>query len=321
MTAGEYRAMATTGTYVVTDNTSTTTGTAYISQATYDNLLVSQARQQLAAWHAQQAANQWISRPGIHLVEPINENGSAYLDNLVESYRKEIEKGNIMVFSDSWTGEKFTGEVLTKPKLPSGVPQPEKVLAGKEELITEYKKLSEELGIRQPHLEIEIFRQFLEKENIAVFPLEAVIAYMDKKASQEAKDNSGWYWRPLRKQDVISMSFGKQGRQILKNGQRYVTEGVSDYYGPSVGHGNYPTVYDQTIPLHALRKVASITKAFGDKVKLFISDYAPLESIVYPDPFLLAVVPNPALNRGIGRFVIDFWDEPGFGLEQQLGLK
>jgi len=39
---------------------------------------------------------------------------------------------------------------------------------------------------------------------------------------------------------------------------------------------------------------------------------------MYPDPFLMAVVPNPNLARGIGRFVIDFWDEPGFGIEHML---
>ena len=32
----------------------------------------------------------------------------------------------------------------------------------------------------------------------------------------------------------------------------------------------------------------------------------------------MAVVNNARLARGVGRFVIDFWDEPGFGLEQQL---
>jgi hypothetical protein len=26
------------------------------------------------------------------------------------------------------------------------------------------------------------------------------------------------------------------------------------------------------------------------------------------------VIPNASLDRGVGRFVIDFWDEPGFGV-------
>jgi hypothetical protein len=37
-----------------------------------------------------------------------------------------------------------------------------------------------------------------------------------------------------------------------------------------------------------------------------------------PDPFLLAVVWGGNVHTGEGRFVIDFWDEPGFGLEQML---
>ena len=32
----------------------------------------------------------------------------------------------------------------------------------------------------------------------------------------------------------------------------------------------------------------------------------------------MAVINNPQLAKGVGRFVIDFWDEPGFELDQQL---
>jgi hypothetical protein len=32
----------------------------------------------------------------------------------------------------------------------------------------------------------------------------------------------------------------------------------------------------------------------------------------------MIVVNNAHLANGTGRFVIDFWDEPGFGIEQQL---
>jgi len=69
-------------------------------------------------------------------------------------------------------------------------------------------------------------------------------------------------------------------------------------------------VYDKPIPLHALKKVAAITKAFGADIGLFVSDYVPLPQY-NPDPFLMAVA-------GTNCLVIDFWAEPGFGLEQQL---
>ena len=39
---------------------------------------------------------------------------------------------------------------------------------------------------------------------------------------------------------------------------------------------------------------------------------------VNPDPFLMAVIPNRDVVHGVGAFVIDVWDEPGFGLEQRL---
>ena len=40
--------------------------------------------------------------------------------------------------------------------------------------------------------------------------------------------------------------------------------------------------------------------------------------VVNPDPFLMAVIPNSAVAHGKGRFIIDIWDEPGFGLERML---
>lgn len=78
-------------------------------------------------------------------------------------------------------------------------------------------------------------------------------------------------------------------------------------------------VYDKIIPLHALRKVGAIESEFKKApVHFFVCDYALAPQIEYPDPFLLAVVPNTKLSTGVGRFVIDFWDEPGFGIEQML---
>lgn len=79
--------------------------------------------------------------------------------------------------------------------------------------------------------------------------------------------------------------------------------------------------YDKTIPIHALRKVVAIEKEFTKAtVHFFVCDYALAPQIEYPDPFLMAVVPcdNDSQRRGVGRFVIDFWDEPGFGLKNQL---
>jgi hypothetical protein len=78
--------------------------------------------------------------------------------------------------------------------------------------------------------------------------------------------------------------------------------------------------YTRTIPLHALKKVALIEKEYGvGKVAFLVSDYttAP-HQVVNPDPFLMAVVPNSAVGFGKGRFVIDVWDEPGFGIARMV---
>jgi hypothetical protein len=76
--------------------------------------------------------------------------------------------------------------------------------------------------------------------------------------------------------------------------------------------------YDRAVPVHALRKVSLIEKSFKGDVGFLVNDYALAPHIVNPDPFLMVVIPNPKLNLGIGRFVIDFWDEPGFGIEQMI---
>jgi hypothetical protein len=78
------------------------------------------------------------------------------------------------------------------------------------------------------------------------------------------------------------------------------------------------SVYDKTIPLHAVRKIAQIEKEHKGPAYFFVCDYALAPAIEHPDPFLMVCVPNPKLKIGVGRFVIDFWDEPGFGLERML---
>ena len=78
--------------------------------------------------------------------------------------------------------------------------------------------------------------------------------------------------------------------------------------------------YTRTIPLHALRKIALIEKHFGGAKPVFlVSDYTVTPHVqVNPDPFLMAVIPNSAVAFGKGRFVIDVWDEPGFGIDRML---
>lgn len=78
--------------------------------------------------------------------------------------------------------------------------------------------------------------------------------------------------------------------------------------------------YTRTLPLHALKKIALIERSFkSGKVVFLVSDYCVAPHVVVnPDPFLMAVIPNSAVAHGKGRFIIDVWDEPGFGIERMV---
>jgi len=190
--------------------------------------------------------------------------------------------------------------------------------------LKEYAELAAIVGIAPAELTIEAFKAFLHEHDIPVFNLKEVIAYMDDKAKRESKNQAGWEWRPLREKDrgkcgehADRLAFGTEAK---RSGSDRVAP-ASDYYA---GHflwdgkiySSSQKVYDKLVPLHALKKVALIEKHFGDKVGMFVCDYAPIPA--YPDPFLMAVIANPKVREGEGRWIIDFWNEPGFGLQSQL---
>lgn len=209
-----------------------------------------------------------------------------------------------------------------------------------QELLAEYKAVAKSVGFNHPHFDgdliIERFKDFLRAKDWSVFPLPAVIDYMNKKSAEESAAKAGWHWRPLREKDNIrDARFGFPAHQ-RQDGQ--IQPACDHYFGPhkerrmrwSNSGQNHTEAdeeitasalpYDKLVPLHALRKVATILREFPEPVSFFISDYAPAPYIEHPDPFLMAVINNLRMHSGCGRFVIDFWDEPGFGLEAQLGL-
>lgn len=239
----------------------------------------------------------------------------------------------------SWTGGADT-ITATRPPLKSSAPKPEPIRAAVKSHMAEYAELAAAIGVKVPDLGIEAFKAFLEQNNITVFSLTEVIAHMDKRAAAESKEKSGWEWRPLREKDHREgVEFGARPKRGVdqwgqRNGEE-ITPGADYYRGPTKHsrHGQEQggqvttrhyvnpasaTPYDRPIPLHALRKVALIEKGYAGDAAFFVSDYALAPQIEYPDPFLMVVVPNIDIKKGVGRFVIDFWDEPGFGLEQQL---
>lgn len=178
------------------------------------------------------------------------------------------------------------------------------------ESFARYLAVSESIELNSPVTRIEAFKIFLEDVGITVYPLKTVVPYMDEKAKTEGNGFS-WSWYPLRVQDHMAhFQFG------LAPDKRFNIIGSDCYVWNGIDN-----IYSRSVPLHALLKVQKIEADFPHKqaVHFFVCDYA-TERDAQPDPFLMACIPNKRLNEGDGRFVIDFWEEPGFGLEQQLGL-
>lgn len=212
----------------------------------------------------------------------------------------------------------------------------------REDYMAEYSELATALGLAAPDLRIEAFKTFLFEHDLPIFSLSEVIEYMDAKAAKESKQKAGWEWRPLREKDNRQMRFGRAcERPDGHYSPPRLGQPASDYYaGPSratqswysqqLGNGTHEVqsreydkkgehqVYDRTIPLHAVRRVALIEREHKGDVAFFVSDYALLPEVLYPDPFLMAVIPNINVANGTGRFIIDFWEEPGFGIDKML---
>lgn len=195
--------------------------------------------------------------------------------------------------------------------------------------LDDYANAAMAVGVISDGLQVAHFRLFLESAGIAVYDLDKVREYMKEKAEKDQAKH-GWEWRPLRNKDVLDRkhSFGEAARA---DGERYVAS-LNNWSGgirkikARKGHDfSSARLYDHNIPLHALQKIEKIEAEMPKSgAKFFVSDYAPKPTPErprpLPDPFLMAVIPNGRIKQDVGRFVIDFWDEPGFGLMEQLGL-
>ena len=186
--------------------------------------------------------------------------------------------------------------------------------------IDEYAEVAKTIGLDVPDVKIEPFLRFMEKRDLPIYSLAEVVPYMDALAKRDGL-GYGWEWRPVRAKDHMNNArFGTMPRSRMIGIDEREQEPVSDYYiGPSssgIWMVRSPSVYDKKIPLHALKRIALIESEYKDhNVHFFVSDYATQPS-VRPDPFLLAVLGG--VSTDIGRFVIDFWDEPGFGIAQMV---
>lgn len=215
--------------------------------------------------------------------------------------------------------------------------------------LAEYRKVAAEVGIPAQDLLVEEFRIFLAKHDIPTFNHQEVVAYMDEIAARDNPTKLGWHWCPVRPKDAgIAMTFGRPSRDNRRFSGHEGIEPASDFYeshrfqhwhqharggvilaseiavhtvpSPADWRDMPSPVYTRTIPLHALKKIALIEREFkAGKPVFLVTDYTTAPHvIVNPDPFLMAVIPNSAVAHGKGRFIIDVWDEPGFGIDRML---
>lgn len=224
-------------------------------------------------------------------------------------------------------------------------------------VMTTYRDACAEAGIVNPSIVIEDFRYWLNDADLPAFDLGAVSTYMDALTAADNPSKMGWEWLPARASDRIEYKFGRpaiedrsaQTMAALVQFQEAMARAAAQMSAPRGGFfrgvgsqrpaapkiemppaaitpasdyyaGIEAKVYDRTIPIHALKKIARIEREFGaGKVVFMITDYVTQPHVVInPDPFLMAVVPNKDVGKGVGRFVIDVWDEPGFGIAQML---
>lgn len=198
-----------------------------------------------------------------------------------------------------------------------------------ESSIAEYREVAATIGLKPIDLLIEEFKLFLANRDIPTFNIAEVRSYMDGITARDNPSKLGWHWRPVREKDRFQASFGVGS--VEDHGEslsaRYSMQQNATPYQfiptrrPSSDHYNPASpVYTRAIPLHALKKIALVEKEFGaGKVNFLVTEYTTEPHVVItPDPFLMAVIPNAELHAGKGRFIIDVWDEPGFGIARMV---
>ncbi len=213
-----------------------------------------------------------------------------------------------------------------------------------EAAIIEYRNVAAEIGLPAQDMLVEEFRLFLAEHDIPTFNLQEVVRYMDEITAKDNPTGLGWHWCPVRERDTAPhLTFGrpsKDERGRFSDPALGKLTSSSDFYEShnfqhitrmqrgEGGHWQEPidwrryqsAAYSRTLPLHALKKIALVEREFGaGKAVFLVTDYTTAPHIIInPDPFLMAVIPNSAVAHGKGRFIIDVWDEPGFGIDRMV---
>jgi len=177
--------------------------------------------------------------------------------------------------------EVFTARRQRQVKAPGPGPSPvavqEQTLPSQFE---EYMRIAKEIGYSPSKVAGMLLRNFLQMEEIHVYPRNRVADYLRERANYFGQTRGGSYrveWVALREKDKMS------------NG----------------------VVYSETVPVEVLQIVARVEKGFTAKV----ADVLPDTKVIYqvstiqrdPDPFL-------RVKFGDATEVIAKWDEPGFSI-------
>jgi hypothetical protein len=158
-----------------------------------------------------------------------------------------------------------------------------------------YASLASSLGVGASADDAQILAA-IDSAGLMVYSFDKVDEYLFGKALAGGS-NMRWVWKPLRQGDVMPLA--------AQNAIAYRTTAVGLVY---------PTLYGHEVPMRVLAEVKAILETVPDAVFL-VSDY----EVIKPDPFL-AVSTSTLLNAG-KIWVIDQWDEPGFGTVVPVGLE
>lgn len=242
------------------------------------------------------------------------------LDLRVPVSRTAVVSAGILTASEARSYE--SGGIVEPVPAPALPPMPQKPAAGRAEpSLTQsdydrYAAAADAVGFVSQEALIERVKLLLVKHDIPVYDLTTVVAYMDALAARENPTGYGWQWVPLRPVDgQPDLSFGT-GSRLRHNNLKTPASDYFAYYSEEFGARR--TSYDKVVPVRALERVALLEGEIGpNRVAFAVSDYA-TEPHRDPDPFLMLIVPNKHLREGVGRFVIDVWNEPGFGIMEMI---
>lgn len=189
-------------------------------------------------------------------------------------------------------------------------PEPQKVLLADHPTTTEYDTLARELTLELPQLRTNRFLEYMAKHDLPIYDLPTVVDYMDRIAKRDG-NGKGWLWRPMGREDANAAFMGDVDFGRRASGRK----GSSDFFF----HMNYINTYAHPIPMRVLQRAKLIKNYSHGTTRpiLFISDYTTKLDLqkrpLPPDPFLMAYLPETK-----DRYVVDFWDEPGFGIKEML---